>query len=221
MTKTLIIRQLSRFPKQGRSDQLDFQDGVNVIVGRPNAGKTQWLKMQDYLMGDDDTVESAFAASLVKKYDSIHAVFEVEGEELHVERRWKEPGTKTKIFVNDEAIPATEFSSYLMSKLDMPQLKYRSGERGWVALSWRMLLRHIYRRDTSWSEIASKQPESEQLACLLHFTGLGDFLFRLNVNSLMKSVRTSLNNRLSETRIWMYLITFRVTLLKEQSKLLE
>lgn len=47
-TKTLIIKQLSRSPKTGDFDELNFEPGVNVLVGQPNTGKTQWLRMFNF-----------------------------------------------------------------------------------------------------------------------------------------------------------------------------
>ena len=40
----------------------------------------------------------------------------------------------------------------------------------WPELSFRTLLRHIYRQQRFWSDLADKQPEGDQHACLLHFS---------------------------------------------------
>lgn len=182
ITKTLIIKNLSRFPKTGSFDELTFEQGVNVLVGNHNTGKTQWLLMLNYLMGDSDgNPANAFHNDLVQKYDSISGIFLINGEEISLERRWKEPGMKGKVFINGEPISAKEFSSHLMSKLNIPLLHYPQGNplspRTWPELSWRSLLRHIYRNQKSWSEIISKQPEIEQHACLMLFLGIAEYLF--------------------------------------------
>jgi hypothetical protein len=36
----------------GNSEELAFEVGVNLLVGRPNTGKTRWLQTLDYLLGD-------------------------------------------------------------------------------------------------------------------------------------------------------------------------
>lgn len=69
--KNLIIKQLKRVTASGESEELVFTSGVNVIVGGPNAGKTVWLSMLDYLLGDKGSAEDAFGSELAKKYCSV------------------------------------------------------------------------------------------------------------------------------------------------------
>jgi energy-coupling factor transporter ATP-binding protein EcfA2 len=181
-TKTLMIKQLSRFPKTGDFDELNFKPGVNVLVGKPNTGKTQWLRMLNFLMGDrDSNANNAFKEILVNKYDSIRGVFIIDGKEIILERRWKEPGSKGKVFVNGESINAEDFSAYLMPLLDIPLVHFPQGNplspRAWPELSWGSLLRHIYRKQTSWGELVNKQPRIDQHACILLFLGIAEHLF--------------------------------------------
>jgi hypothetical protein len=181
-TKTLIIKQLSRSPKTGDSDELNFEPGVNVLVGQPNTGKTQWLRMFNFLMGDrDSNPANAFDENLVNKYDSVKGVFIVGDEEIILERRWKQAGNKGKVFVDGMPIPADNFSSYLLPRLEIPTVHYPQGNplslRTWPELSWQSLLRHIYRRQTSWGELVNKQPEVDQHACILLFLGIAEYLF--------------------------------------------
>jgi hypothetical protein len=51
------------------------------------------------------------------------------------------------------------------------------GHRTWPELSWRILLRHIYRRQWSWNDLADAQPTSDQHAALLQFLGVAEYLF--------------------------------------------
>ena len=44
----------------------------------------------------------------------------------------------------------------------------------WPELSFRMLLRHIYRQQRFWGGLADQQPDGEQHACLLQFLGLAE-----------------------------------------------
>lgn len=180
--KTLMIKQLSRLPKTGDFDELNFKPGVNVLVGESSTGKTQWLRMFSFLMGDRDSNPSnAFEEQLVNKYNSIRGIFTIDGEEVVLERHWKQPRNKGKIFINESPIKAEDFSSYFLSRLEIPILNYPQGNplspRTWPELSWRSLLRHIYRRQSSWSELADKQPEVEQHACILLFLGIAEYLF--------------------------------------------
>ncbi len=182
MTKTLVIKQLSRLPKTGDFDELNFQPGVNVLVGNPNTGKTQWLRMLNFLMGDrDSNPANAFDEELVKKYSSIKGIFMIGDEELILERNWKQAGNKSKVFINETPITADQFSFHLLSLLDIPTVHYPQGNplslRTWPELSWQSLLRHIYRRQTSWSDLVNKQPEVDQHACILLFLGIAEYLF--------------------------------------------
>lgn len=187
--KNLFVKSLTRFPTIDQSDDLTFTLGVNVIVGPPNTGKTKWLNMLDYLMGNPDRPEDAFGEDLSAKYEAIRGVFDISGEEIIIERRWKEHGTRGKVFINGQAINAGEFSSFILDKLNIPILRIPKGnpygDNTWPELSWRMLLRHIYRQQRFWGDFADKQPEKEQLACLLQFLGIAEHLYSEQYNSLV------------------------------------
>ena len=74
-----------------------------------------------------------------------------------------------------------EFVRNLLDRLSIPILHYPQGnpygQRAWPELGWRSLYRHMYRRQNMWSDLADKQFESEQHACLLQFSGLAEGLF--------------------------------------------
>jgi hypothetical protein len=184
LSKLLTLDLLERQTVDGHIETLKFTRGVNVIVGQPNAGKTVWLKMLDYLMGDTSKVEEAFGdetesgVSLTEKYESITGVFFIGETKLVMKRTWHEDGFKTKIVINDEEITANSFSQFLLHSLDIPILHFPKGnpysEKSWPELSWRMMMRHIYRQERFWSDIADKQPDSEQHAVLAQFLGLAE-----------------------------------------------
>jgi len=178
--RSLIISEVSRLPQQDNSDHLLFKPGINVIAGPPNSGKTQWLRIMDYLLGDDDQ-EEKLAEDVIEKYDSAMMNIVVDGERFCIERFWKQPGYKTKVVLNGESLDRREFTDRLLEVLDIPILHFPQGDpygpRSWPLLSWRSLVRHIYRQQRFWSDIADKQPESEQHACLLQFLGIAKYLF--------------------------------------------
>lgn len=178
MNKSLIIKYISRATKDGEPEILELAPGVNVIVGRPNTGKTQWLRMLDYLMGDRKSFTSKFPQAL-HKYETLSALIEIDGEEHLIERNWKV--RSTKVIFDGVELSVEEFSTRLMELLDIPVLHFPSGNPysrlPWPTLSWRTLLRHIYRRNDSWAEIAAKQPEEQQVAAVLLFLGLAERLF--------------------------------------------
>ena len=190
MAKTLVIRELIAVkPKHGREDAISFERGVNVLVGPPNTGKTKWLRMLDYLLGDDGKPEDAFGDDLTEKYDSAQAKVGIADEEFCIERRWKEANVKTKIFVGDDAHTVPAFRQWLMEKLQIPLLHYPQGNpygpRTWPELGWRSLYRHMYRRQTFWADLADQQPESEQHACLMQFFGSAKHLYSEEYGTLI------------------------------------
>ena len=187
--KTLVIQELTRTSKVVSDETLYFEPGVNVIAGQPNTGKSKWLSMFNYLMGDDQrTPEDAFD-NLAEKYDSISALIQIGDEVVKFERNWKKPGLKSKVLVNDEIIPAKMFSQMLLKRLEIPILSLPKGnpysDATWPHLSWRMLLRHIYRQQRFWGDFAVKQPEGEQHACLMQFLGIAENLYSKEYSELV------------------------------------
>jgi len=188
ITKNFAIKQLRRFPKTGDFDELNFEFGVNILVGESSTGKTQWLQMLNYLMGSP---EIKFDEIIEKKYDSVEGVFVIGDEEIHLQRKWKESGSKTKVFVNGEAVSIDEFSTNFLTRLNISILNYPQSNplsfNKWIALSWRQLLRHIYRRQKSWGDLADKQLEIDQHACILMFLGIAEYLFSDKHSQLVES----------------------------------
>lgn len=188
--KTLIIRSLKRTATSGEVEEMVFQPGINIIAGQPNTGKTKWLRMLDYLMGDTGKPEDSFGAELVEKYDSVGAVVQIGEEEITLERFWKKQGVRSKVFIDGIGIAAADLSEHLLAKLEIPLLHFPQGnpysERAWPELSWRMLLRHVYRQERFWSDIADKQPESEQHACLTQFLGVAHMLFPQQLGEIVE-----------------------------------
>lgn len=193
MTKSwLTVAGLERRLANGNVETLTFQPGVNLMVGRPNTGKTKWLQTLDFLLGDpgDDPFAGAEESGLADKYDAAAAQLVIGDESVRIERRWREPGSKTKVFVNDEGMPARAFQHWLVDRLGIPRLNFPKGNptsgQTWPELSFRMLLRHIYRQQRFWSDIADKQPEGEQHACLLQFMGLAERIYAEEYGQLIE-----------------------------------
>ncbi len=138
-----------------------------------SVGKTKWLQMIDFVLGDKDGAEDAFDKELADKYERITLVLKIGNEEFEVERRWKEVGAKLKTFVNNEGMTAKQFSEFILGKLDIPLIQVPKGnpysDQTWPELSWRELLRHMYKQERFWSDFAQKQWEIVRAACILHF----------------------------------------------------
>lgn len=188
----LSVRRVVRELAAGNTEELAFEAGVNLLVGRPNTGKTRWLQTLDYLLGDqgENPFQGAEEAGLADKYVAASAELVIGEETVLVQRRWREAGSKTKLFIGDQGMPAAEFQQWLMDKLGIPLLHFPKGNpmsgQTWPELSFRTLLRHIYRQQRFWTDLADRQPEGDQHACLLQFLGLAEHLFTESYGELVR-----------------------------------
>jgi DNA repair ATPase RecN len=191
--KTVVITRVSRKEENGHDSHLDFRSGVNVIVGPHNAGKTKWLETIDYLLGDDLSTAERMEDDIFVKYTSASASLLVAGEEMVVERRWKQYGEMNKVIVNEHPMSLDDYRALLLQKLSIPAVHYPQGNpfapRAWPELGWRSLMRHVYRRQKSWTDLASKQPPVEQHACLLQFLGVAEKVFSTDYGDLITNQR--------------------------------
>ena len=186
-TRTIKIGSIQRITAAGEIDEILLKPGVNVIVGLKDTGKSGWLNTISFLLGDTDNAEKSLGENIALKFDSAKLDLIIgETEDVTLERRWKEYGNKHKIFVNGEAIQSKEFSEWLYTKLDIPILHFPKGNpysgATWPELSWRYLFRHIYREERFWSDLADKQLDREQHACLLQFLGGAEKLYPKELN---------------------------------------
>jgi hypothetical protein len=191
----LFIKELSRITSDGEIETLAFEEGVNLILGNSNSGKTIWLKMLDYLMGDRGNVEDALGieTGLATKYVTIRATIIVKEEEFIIERDWNVPGNKGKIKIGADAFVLTsDFSQWILERLDIPMVNIPKGNpylNNWIELSFRMMFRHIYRQERFWSDFADKQPEFEQFATLSQFLGIADKLYSESLDSSISKTK--------------------------------
>ena len=169
------MNSVSRETASGDTDTLDLKPGVNVIVGDKDTGKSRWLDTISYLLGDTDPPEKGMGPEVATKFDTATLQMAVGGEEIVVQRRWKEPGAKGKVFANGEGMSSADFGEYVQRKLDIPTVHYPKGSPfsgfTWPLLSWRELFRHVYREERFWGDLADKQLPKVQHACLLQFVG--------------------------------------------------
>jgi DNA repair ATPase RecN len=146
--KTFIIASLRRLRANEPPETLEFEPGVNLIFGAKDTGKTKWLSMLDFVLGDNGSAQDAFGTELADKYDIVAADLTFsDGSEITLERKWKLQGTKGKIFVNDSPMDADDFGDFLLKRLDIPNIRFPKGspwnDRTWPKLSWRTLFRSM------------------------------------------------------------------------------
>jgi hypothetical protein len=179
----LSIARLERRLAIGTTEALDFEAGVCLLVGRPNTGKTKWLQTLDFLFGDPgaNPYEGEEETGLAEKYESASVALRIGENRFLVERRWREPGGKGKLYVDGLAMLPKDFQHWLLEQLGIPLLHYPKGNpmsgQTWPELSFRSLLRHIYRQQRFWGSLVDQQSDSEFLASLLQFLGLAEHIF--------------------------------------------
>lgn len=189
MSNKLLIKELSRVTTDGEVETLQFDVGVNLIIGESGTGKTVWLKMLDYLLGDRGTVEDALSSDLrlLEKYSAIQALLKIGEEEFRIERNWQNSGSRGKVKIGeDQFVLSSDFSSWILGKLEIPSVKFPKGNpyvNNWIELSFRILFRHIYRQERFWNDIADKQPEHEQHAAIAQFLGIAEQIFSQSFDS--------------------------------------
>ncbi len=179
--RALRIERIERQRKDGLPEYLALKPGLNLLVGPPNTGKSVWLRMIDYALGDPERFDQRFDHALTHEYSEITASIIVGADCMTLTRRWW-PQTigPPSILVNSRPFPARRFQRILLSKLGIPLLYFSRGsgsQEAPVELSWRMLMRHIHRQQRFWGDIADKQYPKEEGASILQFLGTAEQIF--------------------------------------------
>ena len=146
--------------------------------------------MLDYVLGDRGQPADAFGDDVAEKYVAARAEFLIDGSTILLERSWRRHGERQRVAVNGLSIPDAEFSEAWLEILRIPSINYPQGDPLrdliWRELSWRSLWHQMYRKQTMWTDIADKQPESEQFACLLSFLGQARHLFAPEIGKVVE-----------------------------------
>jgi len=185
------IKELNRVTLDGELETLTFDNGINLLYGEPNTGKTFWLQLLDFLLGDRGTPEDAFSddESLVQKYTAASVIISINQTTHTIERNWNEKGKRTKIRIDDQYVSADEFSKTILELLKIDALHIPKGNpyvNTWPQLSFRMMLRHIYRQERFWSDITDKQPKYERDAVLAQFLGYASKIYSNEENDIVE-----------------------------------
>ena len=173
----LRILSVRLVQKTGEVEEYDFRhNAMTVITGARNSSKTTTLKVIDYCLGSRDSVAEALGAAVDDKYIEVGIEVSTDGDR-HQIRRTFEQGMRGRIAIDsDLEIPAQDFSKWMLEKLSWPQLTIPLGRNALTAssqvpLSFRNMLRHIYRREDSWTEFAVKEQEFLRRAVVSLFMG--------------------------------------------------
>ncbi|WP_329251820.1 hypothetical protein OG417_07825 [Actinoallomurus sp. NBC_01490] len=193
LTRTLRLSNLSLVRRDGEVEDIIFDPYFTLIRGGRNSGKTTLLRWIDYILGASQSrlpVER-FGSSVVSSYIygslrlSIVDPREDEPEEHEILRALEDlPDLprQSRVQVDGEELTLPKLASRLMEFLDWPTLRIPKGRNArrateLVTLSFRNMLRHLYRREDSWQVFASKEEEYHRKAVLAFFLGFAESLY--------------------------------------------
>lgn len=182
MTATFWIERVERWVVgTAEPEFLEFVPGINVIVGAPNSGKTGWLKTIDYCFGDRDGPTESLGATLAAKYERAALLLRVGEDSIRLERAWGAGAIRSRVRIGSDSVPDRDFSEHFLEILGVPPVKFPLGnpynETQWREVSWRMMLRHLYRGEFFWTDFADQQRPQEQAASVLQLLGLAEASF--------------------------------------------
>jgi hypothetical protein len=164
--------------RSGEIDEYDFTGAATtVLTGPRNSSKTTTLKVIDFCLGGRNSVAEDLGAALEEKYAAFAIDIAIDGIH-HRLLRESDYGQRGRIQINDvpEAPTTVELSGWLMRRLGWPQLQIPLGRNPATAtqqtpLTFRALLRHIYRREDSWTDFAIREQEYLRRAVISLFLG--------------------------------------------------
>jgi hypothetical protein len=173
----LRILKIQMVQSTGETDDYDFTHAaMTVLTGPRNSSKTTTLKVIDYCLGDRDSVAQALGAAIEEKYVALSLDIAIDGSHHRLSREFSF-GRRGKIRV-DEGIDLAppELSNWLLQQLGWPVMSIPLGRNPSTAtqqtpLSFRACLRHMYRREDSWTEFAYKEEEFLRRAVVSLFLG--------------------------------------------------
>lgn len=149
---------------------------VTVITGEPNSSKTTTLRVIDYCLGSDKSPAAALGSAIEEKYSAVAITIAINGDEHRLVRDFAQ-GLKSKVSIDEDLpIDISDLSPWLMRHLGWPILEIPLGRNPLTAtrkvpLTFRSTLRHMYRREDSWTEFATKEQQFLRSAVISLFLG--------------------------------------------------
>ncbi|KAB8178338.1 hypothetical protein [Microbispora catharanthi] len=150
--------------ESGEFEEYSFRPvGLNVLTGVRNSSKTTTLKAIDYVFGDRGGVIDALGSAVADEYVEISLVVALNGTIRRIRRNLRRPNIG-KVFVDDIELSAAAFSGFIMNELGWPSINIPKGISALTAsevipLTFRSVLRHIYRNEDSWTSFANQEHE--------------------------------------------------------------
>lgn len=177
LARGLRILGVELIENTGVVDTYDFSKApVTVIVGEPNSSKTTTLKVIDYCLGKEKSPAGALGSAIEEKYSAVAITIAINGDKHRLARDFAQ-GLKSKVTIDDDLpIDVSDLSPWLLGQLGWPLLEVPLGRNPLTAtrkvpLTFRSPLRHMYRREDSWTEFATKEQQFLRSAVISLFLG--------------------------------------------------
>ena len=181
---TFHIARIYRIDANNQNEVLEFDSGVNILLGRSNTGKSTWLELIDYVLGKDRT-PALFAADAkppyTPRYTEAGIYYTTAEHTRHICRIFADGVDQNPIYLDGVRVQPVELQRKILADLDIPIVRYPRGNpyqpRSWAELRFRSLFRHTYRQQRFWNDVVDKQYSSEFTACFLQFCGLAQTVY--------------------------------------------
>ncbi|MBV6701936.1 hypothetical protein KV557_33350 [Kitasatospora aureofaciens] len=202
----LRVEAITLVHASGEIDKYTFNTaGLNIIQGVRNSSKTTTLKAIDYCLGKSGSPADALKAAVADEYIEILADLTVNGSPAEI-RRSLQHGRQNKVVVNGNEFPVAEFSSRILRELGWPDLSIPKGLHAATAtelvpLSFRSVLRHMYRNEDSWTQFADKEQEYLRRAVISFLLGFAPARYNNNDFALAAAQRNLTQAQATEREV--------------------
>jgi hypothetical protein len=174
----LRVLRVEMIQQSGEVERYDFTTAATtVLTGPRNSSKTTTLKVIDFCLGGRGSVAEELGAALDGKYAALAIDIAINGIRHRLLREFGF-GQRGRIQIDNQPDPPApaELSDWLMQQLGWPQLLIPLGRNPATAtqqtpLTFRAALRHIYRREDSWTDFAIREQEFLRRAVISLFLG--------------------------------------------------
>lgn len=177
---TIRFVELDKTRRDGEVEHLSFGPHVTALVGPRNSSKTTILRMIDFCLGDPDSAPEALGPAVAEAYAALNLTIDINGQRHQISRALvPSVGHLTKVQVGSEELSTRDFQRWLMEELNWSELEipkgraYRSASETFP-LTFRALFRHLYRKETSWFDFASREEEFLRQAVVAFFLELAE-----------------------------------------------
>ena len=173
----LRVLNVGMVQQSGEVEEYDFSHAaMTVLTGPRNSSKTTTLKVIDFCFGGRGSVAEELGAAIDEKYAALSVNIAIDGVHYRLLREF-EHGRRGRVKIDDDTdLLVGEVSEWLLGKLGWPSLSIPLGRNAITAtqqtpLTFRSALRHIYRREDSWTDFAAKEQEYLRRAVVSLFLG--------------------------------------------------